>query len=265
VARLHEALNDETQTRGPEPTLIREIPRDFAPKSQIDLFAQEDQDSIDIPLWDDAAGAGTVESEPGSDAAPTRSMFGATDTATAYEARPAVRRSHGWLLTAILALSLGIIAGFAGGFFVARKQAAAPAVASTPAAREPTKGQTFTDAPVDDVPPVAATTPQPAPPAPAPAQAAPASTPPRPAPRAQRVQPAPPPPSGPAAMQVDSRPSGAQVFVDGRSVGYTPMLLGELPPGTHSVRIQLPGYHPWVTAVTLGAGARERVAASLEP
>jgi len=65
-------------------------------------------------------------------------------------------------------------------------------------------------------------------------------------------------------MRVDSLPAGAQVFVDGRSVGYTPMVVGDLAPGTHSVRMQIPGYHPWVTAVTLGPGARERVAASLE-
>jgi hypothetical protein len=65
-------------------------------------------------------------------------------------------------------------------------------------------------------------------------------------------------------MRVDSLPAGAQVFVDGRSVGYTPMVVGELTPGTHSIRMQLPGYRPFVTAVTLGPGARERLAASLE-
>jgi len=65
-------------------------------------------------------------------------------------------------------------------------------------------------------------------------------------------------------MLVDSRPAGAQVFVDGRSVGYTPMVVSDLSPGTHSVRMQIPGYRPWVTAVTLNPGARERVAASLE-
>jgi hypothetical protein len=65
-------------------------------------------------------------------------------------------------------------------------------------------------------------------------------------------------------MRVDSLPAGAQVFVDGRSVGYTPMVVGALVPGTHSIRMQMPGYRPWVSAVTLGPGARERVAASLE-
>ena len=65
-------------------------------------------------------------------------------------------------------------------------------------------------------------------------------------------------------MMVDSRPAGAQVFVDGRSVGYTPIVVSSLTQGTHSVRMEIPGYRPWVTAVTLGPGARQRVAASLE-
>ena len=52
-------------------------------------------------------------------------------------------------------------------------------------------------------------------------------------------------------MRVDSLPAGAQVFVDGRSVGYTPMIVGALVPGTHSIRMQMPGYRPWVSAVTL--------------
>jgi hypothetical protein len=65
-------------------------------------------------------------------------------------------------------------------------------------------------------------------------------------------------------MRVESLPAGAQVFVDGRSVGYAPLIVADLTPGTHSIRMQLPGYRPWVSAVTLAPGARERVAASLE-
>jgi hypothetical protein len=65
-------------------------------------------------------------------------------------------------------------------------------------------------------------------------------------------------------MRVESNPMGAQVFIDGKPVGYTPLVVGDLTPGTHSVRMQIPGYRSWVNAVTLGPGARERVAASLE-
>jgi hypothetical protein len=42
------------------------------------------------------------------------------------------------------------------------------------------------------------------------------------------------------------------------------VVVGDLTPGTHSVRMQIPGYRSWVNAVTLAPGARERVAASLE-
>jgi len=168
------------------------------------------------------------------------------------------------------------------------KTTPAPAPATPPAG---TGGQNFTDAAVDEPPPPASAPGPASVPAPSssPAAAAPAAgaavsppaaaaagqatavpdTPappvkPRTPPRSSRAQAAPERSSGPAGMLVDSRPAGAQVFVDGRSVGYTPIVVSDLSPGTHSVRMQIPGYRPWVTAVTLRPGARERVAASLE-
>ena len=65
-------------------------------------------------------------------------------------------------------------------------------------------------------------------------------------------------------LQVESRPRGARVFVDGRLVGTTPMVLSEIRPGTHAVRIDLSGYRRWVTTVDVAPGERQRVAASLE-
>ena len=70
---------------------------------------------------------------------------------------------------------------------------------------------------------------------------------------------------GPASLQVDSRPAGARVYVDGRMVGATPLVLPDVTPGSHMVRIELPGYRPWTTSVTLTRGVRSRVAGSLEP
>lgn len=217
-----------------------------------------------------------------SDAAPP--LFGAMQAAPVRRGR-AVR----WLIVALVALALG---GF-GGFFFGRDVPGLPTVAVAPPppatpAPAGTGGQNFTDAAVDEPPAPASPAPSPSPapssaaPAPEPAvqppavvsaparQTATASQPSAPRPktkaptRATKAQEAPERPSGPAAMLVDSRPVGAQVFVDGRSVGYTPMVVGDLTPGTHSVRMQIPGYRPWVTAVTLNPGARERVAASLE-
>jgi hypothetical protein len=42
-------------------------------------------------------------------------------------------------------------------------------------------------------------------------------------------------------LQIDSRPTGAQVFVDGAPVGVTPVLLPTIATGAHTVRIELAG------------------------
>ena len=73
-----------------------------------------------------------------------------------------------------------------------------------------------------------------------------------------------PAPDVPATMEVVSRPAGAQVFVDGRMVGRTPLVVPGVDPGDHSVRIALPGHQRWATTVSVAAGSRARVAASLE-
>ena len=73
-----------------------------------------------------------------------------------------------------------------------------------------------------------------------------------------------PAPDVPASMEVVSRPAGAQVFVDGRMVGRTPLVVPGVDPGDHSVRIALPGHQRWATTVSVAAGSRARVAASLE-
>jgi hypothetical protein len=52
--------------------------------------------------------------------------------------------------------------------------------------------------------------------------------------------------------------------VDGRVVGTTPLLVSDLGPGPHQVRLELPGHRPWATTTTVVAGQSVRVAASLE-
>ncbi len=66
------------------------------------------------------------------------------------------------------------------------------------------------------------------------------------------------------ALQVLSRPSGAQVVVDGRVAGKTPLSIPGVRAGAHDVRIELPGFRRWATSVTVTGGDRTRVAASLE-
>jgi hypothetical protein len=62
---------------------------------------------------------------------------------------------------------------------------------------------------------------------------------------------------------IDSRPVGASVFVDGRQVGVTPLILS-VPAGPHTVRFEHAGYRAVTTRVEVTAGERARVAARLE-
>ena len=67
------------------------------------------------------------------------------------------------------------------------------------------------------------------------------------------------------SLQVASRPSGAQVFVDDNLIGTTPLLLSNVAGGSRSVRIELSGYKIWTTSVQIEPSARSRVSARLEP
>ena len=61
----------------------------------------------------------------------------------------------------------------------------------------------------------------------------------------------------------ESRPAGADVFVNGKLVGTTPLQI-DLEPGQHLIRLERNGYSPWTSSVRVASGERSRVAASLE-
>ena len=67
-----------------------------------------------------------------------------------------------------------------------------------------------------------------------------------------------------ATLYVASRPAGASVFLDGKLIGTTPLQLGEVAPGDHTVRLELDGYQRWSSSVRVVAGERSRVAASMD-
>lgn len=64
---------------------------------------------------------------------------------------------------------------------------------------------------------------------------------------------------------VDSRPAGARVLVNDAAVGLTPVLVPDLVPGTHHLRIERDGYQPWAMTVDVPPADRVHVAASLDP
>ncbi|HUR32267.1 MAG TPA: PEGA domain-containing protein [Vicinamibacterales bacterium] len=82
------------------------------------------------------------------------------------------------------------------------------------------------------------------------------------------VREAAPPPTAPerssGSLMVDSRPAGARVFVDGRLVGTTPLLLDAIAVGDHGVRLELDGFNPWTATTNVAGGERARVSGSLE-
>jgi serine/threonine protein kinase len=67
------------------------------------------------------------------------------------------------------------------------------------------------------------------------------------------------------SLQVASRPSGAQVFVDDELIGTTPLLLSDIAAGSKRLRVELSGYTIWTRSVQIEPSARSRVMATLEP
>ena len=71
-----------------------------------------------------------------------------------------------------------------------------------------------------------------------------------------------PTPAAPASLLVDSNPAGAEVFLDHRLVGLTPLSL-DLGSGSYSLELRLAGYRNYTTTVELFSGETRVVRAAL--
>lgn len=60
----------------------------------------------------------------------------------------------------------------------------------------------------------------------------------------------------PGELEINSRPAGARVLVDGEAVGVTPHTM-QLPAGEHVVRLELDGHFPGEQSVVVVSGGRE--------
>jgi hypothetical protein len=65
-------------------------------------------------------------------------------------------------------------------------------------------------------------------------------------------------------VNIDSRPRGARVTLDGRALGSTPLRVPELPAGGHRVLIELAGYRPVTSTVNIVNGELTRLTLTLE-
>lgn len=175
----------------------------------------------------------------------------------------AARPSRPWFAVSI-ALLFGTVAGFASGYVVAGRLATSGVTATevTDLAEEPapprrpilseSRAGVATDAPPNSD--SAAVVPS-----------RPAAVPPTPPVVEQRTQTGSRPSSGLGSLEIASRPSGAQVSLDGRIVGRTPLSIADVGRGTHVVGVELAGYNRWAASVLVTPDNRTRVGASLEP
>jgi PEGA domain len=67
------------------------------------------------------------------------------------------------------------------------------------------------------------------------------------------------------ALQIDSTPRGARVFIDRQPVGVTPLVLTGLVVGSRVVRLEADGHAPWSSAVRVIADRQTDVRTTLAP
>jgi serine/threonine-protein kinase len=94
-------------------------------------------------------------------------------------------------------------------------------------------------------------------------QRAPSTPPQRPASRATLPE-SRRPESYTGTIYVDSRPRGAQVIVDGKFMGTTPIRIPEVRIGSHVVRLRLEDHRDWTASTRVSSGQESRVTGSLE-
>ena len=155
------------------------------------------------------------------------------------------------------ALVIGLLTGFAGGFLAGQRSGSVPAPQAAAAVVPQLADETFTEAAITEPPrkpvePVVPDSPV------ARTLSGPRGEPDKARPTGAGVA------EEPATLIVASRPDGAQVFLDGASIGRTPLVVPDVKTGTRRVRLELAGHRTWATVVNVEPGTRVRVGASLE-
>ena len=65
------------------------------------------------------------------------------------------------------------------------------------------------------------------------------------------------------SLAIRSAPLGARVFVNGRPVGSTPLVLDDLPVGSRAIRLEADGYERWSASTRIVANQQTRLSATL--
>jgi len=67
------------------------------------------------------------------------------------------------------------------------------------------------------------------------------------------------------AISISTSPAGANIYLDNRYMGITPLTVQDLTPGTYAVLLQLQGFEAWTGDVSVSAGATVTVNTTLNP
>jgi len=198
-----------------------------------------------------------------------------------YKSAPVVHKSTR-LNIGIALLMLGSIGALAwsGGLLTGMRpdagtSGARPQNTSQPTATVPVEAPTNVSPPArdpqlpaTDVPAETATPSEPATAIARPSEAPRANTP--DAPRAERAasQAERPPvnadPNAAGGLFAITRPLGAQVFLDNKLIGTTPLFMSQLSPGSHEVRLELPGFRTYSSSIQVEPDRRFRLAVQLD-
>jgi hypothetical protein len=66
-------------------------------------------------------------------------------------------------------------------------------------------------------------------------------------------------------LQIDSTPQGAQVFIDRRPVGATPLRMTDVSAGSHVIRLEAERHVPWASAIRVVANQQTDIRTILAP
>ncbi len=72
-------------------------------------------------------------------------------------------------------------------------------------------------------------------------------------------------PSSTGVIDINSQPTGADIYLDNAYKGITPLTLSNIPAGDHNVILKMNGYTDWTTTVTIKGGDTAQLSATMQP
>ena len=267
-----------------EPDVIsdrREQDVAFSSKEPDNAFGRKDLEIVfNRQERDITSGTGKLDIQPDAHALPLHAPF--VQPFVRYQSVPVIHKGGSKLNIGIALIVLGSIGALAwsGLLLMEMRRDAGTSGAQIQNASQPTPSVPL-EAPTNVLPPAADLQPSatsvPAetatPSEPATAIATPSTTPGANAPDAPQAErpvlqverlPVTADPNAAGGLFAITRPIGAQVFLDNKLIGTTPLFMSQLPSGSHEVRLELAGFRTYSSSIQIEPDRRFRLAVQLE-